>query len=82
MLESEVAGERLVTRHVLGQNRRNIDDLLALKSEIGAVRLDVGTLGTLKQDVGTLKQDMGIMREDVAAIRAALAPREPPTAQH
>jgi CII-binding regulator of phage lambda lysogenization HflD len=34
VLEREVDGEKLVTRHVLDQTRRNSDDLAAIKSRL------------------------------------------------
>ena len=42
VLEREVEGEKLVTRHVLEQTRRNGDDLAAVKSRLDRVeqRLD------------------------------------------
>ncbi len=42
VLEREVEGEKLVTRHVLEQTRRNGDDLAAIKTRLGRVesRLD------------------------------------------
>jgi chromosome segregation ATPase len=61
-LESEVAGEKLVTRHVLEQNRRNIDNLLALRADIGTVKLDLGTV--------TARIDY--LAGDVAQIHAAV----------
>ncbi|HLH94648.1 MAG TPA: hypothetical protein VKW08_05970 [Xanthobacteraceae bacterium] len=41
-LQEEVAGEKLVTRHILEQTRRNGDDLAAIKSRLDRVehRLD------------------------------------------
>ena len=36
-LEREVEGEKLVTRHILEQTRRNGDDLAAVKSRIDRV---------------------------------------------
>jgi hypothetical protein len=36
-LESEVEGEKLVTRHILEQTRRNGDDLAAVKSRLDRV---------------------------------------------
>ena len=35
-LEQEVEGEKLVTRHILEQTRRNSDDLAIIKSRLGA----------------------------------------------
>jgi hypothetical protein len=42
VLEREVEGEKLVTRHILEQTRRNGDDLAAVKSRLDRVeqRLD------------------------------------------
>jgi len=42
VLEHEVEGEKLVTRHILEQSRRNGDDLAAVKSRLDRVeqRLD------------------------------------------
>ena len=42
VLEREVEGEKMVTRHVLEQTRRNSDDLAAIKTRLGRVesRLD------------------------------------------
>jgi hypothetical protein len=41
VLEREVEGEKLVTRHVLEQTRRNGDDLAALKTRLDRVELKV-----------------------------------------
>jgi predicted nucleic acid-binding Zn-ribbon protein len=38
-LEREVEGEKLVTRHILEQTRRNGDDLAAVKSRLDRVEL-------------------------------------------
>ena len=35
VLEREVEGEKMVTRHILEQTRRNSDDLAAIKSRLG-----------------------------------------------
>jgi hypothetical protein len=42
VLEQEVDGEKLVTRYILEQSRRNGDDLASLKTRLGRVesRLD------------------------------------------
>ena len=37
LVEQEVEGEKLVTRHILEQTRRNGDDLAAIKSRLGGV---------------------------------------------
>jgi hypothetical protein len=37
VLEREVEGEKLVTRHILEQTRRNSDDLAAIKSRLNRI---------------------------------------------
>jgi uncharacterized protein YoxC len=44
VLEREVEGERLVTRHILEQTRRNGDDLAAIKSRLDRVEEKVDGL--------------------------------------
>src|SRR5258708_15795107 len=90
VLEGEVEGEKLVTRHILEQTRRNGDDLATLKTDSALMRAELtrhsALLNVLTQDVTMLRQNMGQIRQemharldtlaqDVAAIRAALAPR-------
>ena len=41
VLEHEVEGEKLVTRHILEQTRRNSDDLAAIKTRLGRVEQKV-----------------------------------------
>ena len=45
VLEGEVEGEKLVTRHILGQTRRNGDDLAAIKTRLDRVEKKVDGLG-------------------------------------
>jgi uncharacterized protein YoxC len=52
VLEREVEGEKMVTRHILEQTRRNSDDLAAIKTRLDRVEgkvdgltLEVGNLG-------------------------------------
>jgi uncharacterized protein YoxC len=44
VLEREVEGEKLVTRHILEQTRRNGDDLAAIKTRIDRVEEKVDGL--------------------------------------
>jgi uncharacterized protein YoxC len=53
-LEREVEGEKMVTRHILEQTRRNGDDLAAVKSRLDRVEQKVDALGTA---VDGLKRD-------------------------
>jgi hypothetical protein len=43
-LASEVEGEKMVTRHILEQTRRNGDDLAALRTRLDRVERKVDTL--------------------------------------
>ena len=52
VIEREVDGEKLVTRHVLEQTRRNGDDLAAIKTRLDRVEEKVDGVS---QDVRTLK---------------------------
>jgi len=44
VLEREVEGEKLVTRHILEQTRRNGDDLAAIKTRLDRVEAKVDGL--------------------------------------
>jgi archaellum component FlaC len=41
VIEREVEGEKMVTRHILEQTRRNDDDLAAIKSRLDRIELTV-----------------------------------------
>ena len=45
VLEGEVEGEKIVTRYILEQTRRNGDDLAALKARLDRVEQKVDALG-------------------------------------
>lgn len=53
VLEREVDGEKLVTRHVLEQTRRNSDDLAAIKTRLDRVE---GKLDGLERKVDGLER--------------------------
>jgi uncharacterized protein YoxC len=61
-LEQEVEGEKLVTRHILEQTRRNGDDLAAVKTRLDRVehKVDVidGRLDHVATDLRALRTDM------------------------
>jgi hypothetical protein len=44
IVEREVEGEKMVTRHILEQTRHNGDDLATLKTEVGHIRQKVDSL--------------------------------------
>jgi hypothetical protein len=54
-LQQEVEGEKLVTRHILEQTRRNGDDLAAIKSRLNRVE---SRLDGVERNVATLHRDL------------------------
>jgi uncharacterized protein YoxC len=69
VLEREVEGEKMVTRHILEQTRHNSDDLAALKTRLDRVE---GKLDGVIQDVGGMKQDVGSLKHDVGHLKATV----------
>jgi uncharacterized protein YoxC len=68
VLEREVEGENMVTRHILQQTRRNSDDLAAIKTRLDRVEGKVDVLQTtvngLQTTVGGLQSTVnGLVRE-------------------
>lgn len=60
-LEREVEGEKMVTRHILEQTRRNGDDLAAVKTRLDRVE---GKVDDLTQEVGGVKHTLnGLVRD-------------------
>lgn len=61
-LEREVEGEKMVTRHILEQTRRNGDDLAAVKTRLDRVEGKVDKidtrLGHVETDIRSLRTDM------------------------
>lgn len=56
ILEREVEGEKMVTRHILEQTRRNSDDLAAIKTRLDRVE---GKVDGLQVQVNGLTQEVG-----------------------
>jgi uncharacterized protein YoxC len=52
VLEREVEGEKMVTRHILEQTRRNSDDLAAIKTRLDRVEVKVDGLGQKVDQLG------------------------------
>jgi uncharacterized protein YoxC len=65
VLEREVEGEKLVTRHILEQTRRNADHLAAVKTRLDRVERKVDGVA---QDVGGLKQTLERLIHDLPKI--------------
>jgi hypothetical protein len=75
-LEQEVEGEKLVTRHILEQSRRNGDDLAAMRAQLGRMeqRQDRADLEVraLRSDFSALRNDFGALRTEFGALRKEL----------
>jgi chromosome segregation ATPase len=78
VLESEVEGEKVVSRYILEQTRRNGDDLAALKTRMDRVevRLDrvEGRLERVESEVQQLRRDMPAIVGE--AVREAFRERD------
>jgi hypothetical protein len=68
-VEQEVEGEKLVTRHILEQTRRNGDDLAAMRAQLG--RIEQRQDGT-DREVRSLRTDFGALRTEFGALRREL----------
>ncbi len=73
-LEQEVEGEKLVTRHILEQTRRNADDLAVIKARLVAHdrRFDShdARFDRLEGEIRGLKTDFANLRRDLPAMVA------------
>jgi chromosome segregation ATPase len=67
VLEREVEGEKLVTRYILEQTRRNSDDLAAIKGRLDRVEEKVDALD---RKVGALDGKVDGLVRDLPAIVA------------
>jgi hypothetical protein len=78
VLEREVEGEKLVTRHILEQSRRNGDDLAAVKTRIDRVEEKVDGLDwkvdSLERKVDGLTKNLPTIVGDV--LREVLRERD------
>ena len=79
VLEREVEGEKMVTRHILEQARRNADDLAAIKSRLERVERKVDGLASkmssVDQKIDDLARTLPIIVGE--AVREVLREREP-----
>jgi tetrahydromethanopterin S-methyltransferase subunit G len=69
VVEQEVEGEKLVTRHILEQTRRNSDDLAAIKTRLDRVERKVdgvdNRMGSLDNRIGSLESNLPRIVGDV-----------------
>jgi len=61
VIEREVEGEKMVTRHILEQSRRNSDDLAAIKTRLDRVE---GKVDGLQGTVGGLQVSFYVLGRD------------------
>src|SRR4051812_4114535 len=59
VLEREVEGEKMVTRHILDQTRHNSDDLATIRTE-------------MRQEFSAVRQDITGLRTEMTGLRAML----------
>jgi hypothetical protein len=70
VIEQEVEGEKMVTRHILEQTRRNGDDLAAIKTRLDRVeeKLDGVDLRAVARKVDGLDSNLAGLRRDLPKI--------------
>lgn len=72
-LEQEVEGEKLVTRHILEQTRRNGDGLAAVRTRLDRVE---GKVDDLAHELGEVKHTLsGLVRDLPRIVSDALRSR-------
>lgn len=69
VVEREVDGEKMVTRHILEQTRRNSDDLAAIKTRLGRVETRLDRVETRLGDVSGQVDSVG---QEVRGLRTML----------
>jgi uncharacterized protein YoxC len=69
VLEREVEGEKMVTRHVLEQTRHNSDDLAAIKTRLDRVERKVDGLD---QKISGVAENMHGVRQDLTGLRGVV----------
>jgi hypothetical protein len=69
VVEREVEGEKMVTRHILEQTRRNSDELAAIKSRMDRLEHKVDGLD---QKVDGLDRSLDGLRRDLPTIIAGV----------
>ena len=79
VLVREVEGEKMVTRHILEQARRNADDLAAIKSRLERVERKVDGLESKVSGVDQKVDDLARSLPNIVgeAVREVLREREP-----
>jgi hypothetical protein len=66
IVEREVEGEKMVTRYILEQSRRNGDDLATVKTRLDRIE---GRVDEVDQDVKGLRAEFGGLGGEFVALR-------------
>ena len=66
-VEHEVDGEKMLSRYILEQARRNGDDIAGIKTRLDRVETE---LHDVRTDVRFIKQDLSMLRRDLPTIVA------------
>jgi len=69
VIEREVEGEKMVTRHILEQSRRNSDDLATIKTRLDRVE---GKVDSLQTTVGGLQTTVNGLQTTVGGLQATV----------
>jgi uncharacterized protein YoxC len=69
VIEREVEGEKMLTRHILEQSRRNSDDLAAIKTRLDRVE---GKVDALQTTVSGLQTTVGGLQGTVGGLQATV----------
>jgi chromosome segregation ATPase len=81
VLESEMEGEKAVTRHVLEQGRLNGDDLAAVESELAGVKSQLGHIANdmvvVKAALNSHGNRLNVLTQDVREIRTEMGQMRP-----
>jgi hypothetical protein len=73
VLEQEVDGEKLVTRHILAKTHRNGDDIASMKTQLSRVET---RLDGVETQIGSLSGDLkGLIKNLPAMMREVLSER-------
>jgi methyl-accepting chemotaxis protein len=73
VVEQEVEGEKLVTRHILEHTRRNTDEVAGLRVEVASLRKDLtGKIDSLDGKIDSVASDLTGLRGTVHGLAANL----------
>ena len=68
-LEQEVEGEKLVTRHILEQTRRNGDDIAATRTQLARIE---ARQDRAENELRGVRAELGLVKTSVQSLRTEL----------